>query len=411
MKMQESYDFVIAGAGPAGLTAAISAAEKGFSTLVLEQGPTAGPRPRGEGIIPHAFLYGLLGRDFFELECHWMDGSLVFHSPGNERQIRLKGKRNLCFFAWRSLINRLVNKAEALGVTIRFNSQVCAPVMNEKGLCTGLEFRAPGGGTGRAYGSAVLGCDGYKSTVGSFFGIRYDLLNCIMVKCLAEDVPQNVIGGSDLRFYLIGNSDLSYSPWFPPCVAYAFPIGGGKMELGLMLRMACAHGMKTMQPPDEGRVLEVWEHLKQDYPGFSRYFTRAKIMHEELTGMSNAGLVNDIIPAPGVVLIGDSAGFIDAFGSSGLYSGMMMADFWVTALAERMIAISGRNRDHASMQDLWSTGAIRSMKKSFQNTPIARHIRRSYLRTGIFEWYIFRLLGNSGRVNRQWKLISWLLKL
>lgn len=51
MKSSDFYNFIIVGAGTAGLTAAIIAARKGYSVVILEKGAIAGPKPRGECMV------------------------------------------------------------------------------------------------------------------------------------------------------------------------------------------------------------------------------------------------------------------------------------------------------------------------------------------------------------------------
>ncbi len=405
------YNFVIAGAGPAGLAAGITAARKGFKTVILEKGGIAGPRPRGEGIKPNHFLFNLMGEDYFDTECFKTECGDVYHSPGDLKQIRILKKRTLYFFEWRSFINRLVEVAEASGVEIVYNTEVKKPVINRDKVCTGLEYKDKDGNTGQVYGNVILACDGYQSTVGSYYKVAYDMMNCTMVKCLAENANIDISKTPDLQFYVIGNGDLQYAPDFPQCVAYGFPIGGKKMELGLMLRMAHAHKMKTVKVPDNKMVMKVWDQLKHDYPGFSDYFKGADILHEEITGLSNTGLVQNFVPGKGVVLIGDSAGFIDPFGSSGLYSGMAMADFWVTVLSEKMMKLTGKKVINEQVRALWSDENISDYIESFKNASIFKHIKGSYALIGKFEWYIFKHLRTADRINRWWKVISLLLKM
>lgn len=406
---KDFYDFVIAGAGPAGLTAAISAARKGFQSIILEKGTIAGPRPRGEGFRENSFLRNLLGDDFFTNECFKMDGGLVFHSPGALKQARKPGKKPLCFFEWKTFISRLVGLAEDAGVEIIYNARVSNPVLKD-GVCVGVQYQDKDGKTARVNGNAVLACDGYQSTLGSYFNVSYDRLNCPMIKCLADNANVDIARTPDLQFYFVGNGDLPDFPDFPPCVAYGFPIGGRKMELGLMLRMGHAHSMKTVTVPDGKTVVQVWKYLKENYPGFSDYFKGADIKHEELTGMSNVAMVCDFVPAKGMVLIGDAAGFIDPFGSSGLYSGMAMADFWVSALVDKMGELAGSRPAIEMVKALWSDENIESFKQGFEQTSVFRQIKGSYFLIGKFEWYIFKHLRTAARINRWWPVIKQLLK-
>lgn len=407
----ESYDFVIAGAGPAGLAAGITAARMGRRAVVLERGDRPGPHPRGEGVTVNPFLRGMLGERFFAEDCHIMDGSLVFHSPGDLKQARKPGKRPLTFFAWRAFMDRLTDVALKAGVSIRCNTEVVRPLLDASGACTGVEYRGPDGLTGTVSGHAVLACDGHRSTLGSFFKVPYDRMFCPMVKCMASDCTIDVSTSHSLQFFLIGNGDLPYAPAFPQCVAYAFPIGGARMELGLMLRMARAQSMETVQVPGDDEVLAVWNRLKGDYPGFSGYFAGARIEHEELTGMSNASLVRDFVPCRGLVLIGDSAGFIDPFGSSGICSGMAMAEFWVQALAGKIAAAHREQTPGGGMEGLFSDADMAWMDAAFRKTGVYRRIRSSYLLIGAFEWFVFKHLRTAERINLNWDIISFLLRL
>ena len=405
----KSFDFVIVGAGPAGLTAGITAARKGFKAIVLEKGKIAGPRPRGESFRENPFLQNLLGDHFFDNDCFKMDGGLVFHSPGALKQAVKPGKKTLCFFEWHTFIHRLVALAENAGVKIIYNANVLSPVLKNN-VCMGVKYKDKDGKISQVIANTVLACDGYQSTLGSYFDVPYDKLNCPMIKCLADNANIDINQTPDLQFYFVGNGDLADYPDFPPCVAYGFPIGGRKMELGLMLRMGHAHSMKSVTVPDNKTVMNVWKYLKNNYPEYSDYFKGADIKHEELTGMSNAAMVPDVVPAKGLVLIGDSAGFIDPFGSSGLYSGMAMADFWVTALADNMAQLTGSKGPDDLVDELWSDDNIAALKQGFEETSVFKQIKGSYFLIGNFEWYIFKHLRTAARINRWWPVIKMLLK-
>ena len=52
MNTQNHYDYIIIGGGPAGMTAAIAAARRGLSVLLLEQNPMLGKKLRITGERP-----------------------------------------------------------------------------------------------------------------------------------------------------------------------------------------------------------------------------------------------------------------------------------------------------------------------------------------------------------------------
>ncbi|MDC7124511.1 MAG: FAD-binding protein [Spirochaetales bacterium] len=81
----KKYDFAIAGAGPAGLAAAIKAAELGHKVVVLEKGPIAGPEPRGESMPPHDLINNLMGSDFLSNISNFVSNSRRFHSAGDKK--------------------------------------------------------------------------------------------------------------------------------------------------------------------------------------------------------------------------------------------------------------------------------------------------------------------------------------
>lgn len=58
------YDFAVAGAGPAGLSAAITAARTGRKVVVIEKGSIPGPEPRGESMPHHALIDELMHEGF-----------------------------------------------------------------------------------------------------------------------------------------------------------------------------------------------------------------------------------------------------------------------------------------------------------------------------------------------------------
>ncbi|MBU2513698.1 NAD(P)/FAD-dependent oxidoreductase [bacterium] len=411
MNAEQFYDLIVVGAGPAGLTAGIIAAQNGLKTLILEKGTEPGPQPRGESFRSNPFLESLLGIEFFESKCFKSQGHSIYHSPGDQKRFKLYGEKPLYFFEWRDLIDRLLSKADSLDLEIRTNACVESLLFSPSGICSGVVYSDPSNKVMEVKGKAVFACDGHRSVIGKQAHVDYDQLICPMIKCRATIADFDIGKIPDLQFYLIGNGDLSLAPDFPQSVAYMFPVGGKKVELGLMLRMMHGPKMtKTVQMPDNELMLSVWNHLKTDYPGFSSYFDHAEIELEEPTGLSNAKMVDRFIPIPGVVLIGDAAGFIDPFGSSGLYSGMVMASNWVFLIKEMLQSIPSTLAPEAMVEELWSENNVDFLEKRFKSSSIYKKIKASYRLIGIFEWYVFKHLRTAKKINKRWNLISWMMQ-
>jgi len=400
IKKSMKFDFIIVGAGPAGLTASIVAAREGFKVVVLEKGEQAGPKPRGEGMGYYSIVDDILGKDYLPSIGFKSNGGRVWHSPGDLQITTTYRDYPHYFFEWRKFIDKFVERATEVGVEILLGSEVIEPVEKNR-LCVGVKYKEKSGTVSELFGKAILDCSGYSGVIGRYYGVPYDKeINCPIVKCLISEANIDIKETPDLNFFFIGNSDLAYSPNFPPCVAYIFPLEHKRVEVGLMLRMAQVPQMKTVNIPTNNEILQVWEKLKKSYPGFSEFFKGAKIDYEEVTFLPNARMVNNFVQYPGVVLIGDSAGFVNPFGSSGLYYSMEMADFWIKMIAKKM-----------KKGDLiWSPDNIEDYKNSFEEFEVYKDVKGLYNLIGAFEYKIFNRLRTAEKINKKWDYISSLLK-
>ncbi len=403
--MTETYDFLIVGGGPAGLSAAITAVRNGFSALLLEQGDRLGPFPRGEGVSHHPLFDQLLGKGFLEERSHQTHHGALFHSPGAHQQAFKPAARPLHFFEWRDFIDRLGEVATVSGAVIRTSCRVTGVVEDDRGQCIGVRYVDEAGVQQSARGAIVFGCDGHRSVVGRYYQVDHEALSCPIIKCRLAHASFDPVQTKALQFFLIGNGDLPMAPRFPPCVAYAFPLPDQKMEVGLMLRMGRAPAMATVDRPNEGTLTAVWSELKQSYPKFRSYFEGADIEFEQPTDLPNATLWRNNVPAPGAVLLGDSVGFVDPFGSSGILSSMRMAQLWTDLIAATMGQARGRS------QRLWTARNLAKWRRAYVASGCYRHVRNNYLKIGLIEWVVFKHLRSADRINHRWGAIARLLAL
>ncbi len=394
---KDIYDFLVVGAGPAGLSASIIAARKGHSVMILEKGHIAGPKPRGEGMGYFPVVDEILGDNFLPSIGIKSNGGRVWHSPGDEQSLTTFKDYPHYFFEWRQFIDRFVEVANQERVQMKFNCDVTHPIEKD-GICVGVKYKT-NGKVNEIRGKVILDCSGYDGIIGTQYGIPYELMRCPIVKCLISHANYTLESTPDLNFYFIGNGDLEYSLQFPPAVAYFFPLDGNRAEVGLMLRMAQVPNMKTVKIPDNSEILRAWNEIKLSYPGFSEYFKDADIDYEEVTNLPNAKMAEKFVPHPGVVIIGDSAGFVNPFGSSGLYYSMKMAKNWVNMVSEKL-----------ETADLWSTQNIDDYQARFEESEVYQEVKGSYNLIGAFEYKIFNRLRTSEKINKKWDYISNLLE-
>jgi len=408
-KNSENYNFVIVGAGPAGLTAGIVASRNGFSVIILEKGDKAGPKPRGEGMAHEKIVDDILGKDYLPSIGFKSNGGRVWHSPGDLQTLTTYKEYNHYFFEWRTFIDRFVEVAQNSGIEILTKSEVIEPIERENS-CNGIKYRDENGKIQEIYGNVILDCSGYSAVLGRYYNIPYDdQINCPIIKCLISEANIDINETPDLNFYFIGNGDLDYSLAFPQCVAYIFPLENKRVEVGLMLRMAQVRNMKTVTIPSDDEIMRVWEEIKKSYPGFSEFFKGAKIDYEEITAIPNAQMVENYVPIPGVILIGDSAGFVNPFGSSGLVYSMEMANFWVNLLSPKLKELLGESREITETNRELFEG-VEEYKKEFEESEVYKEVKSYYNLIGAFEYKIFNRLRTSEKINKKWEYISNLLK-
>ena len=166
--MKESYDIVIAGAGPAGTTTARFAAEAGASVLVLEKDHDIGVPVRCAEGATEAGLRSVLP----EIDPRWIENEMhkvLFHSPTGQEV-------ELFFNQTGYILNRklfdydLAQWASRAGADILTKAMVVDLVRNN-GHIAGVQFEH----LGKSYkvnAKLVVGADGVESRVGRWAGLN-----------------------------------------------------------------------------------------------------------------------------------------------------------------------------------------------------------------------------------------------
>ncbi len=406
----EFYDFIIVGAGPGGLTAGIVSTKMGLKCLILEKGKVPGPKPRGETIHDYPLINDIMGKGFIKSISKHETIDRIFHSPKNVFQSNIIAQEISYVFDWRDFIDRLVKISNDLNVEIRCSSEVISPIIREE-MCIGVNYKDKEGIIREAYGNAIFACDGFESVIGNYFKIDYSRINNSMIKCLVSNANINIAVNSALELFLVASGELKFAPEFPPCALFMFPRGGKEIEIGLMTFTTAAIELDSVSIPDNEELLRVWSEIKIKYPGFSEFLKGGIIEHEEVTGIGSAKLVENFIPYPGVVLIGDSAGFVESSGSSGLHSSMAMAEFFAKSIGNELNSVPENITELIkSNKTFWTDEKRRIITRTFKKTAIYKRISKTYKLFNGFIINIFKNMRTAENVNEKWELISSILQ-
>jgi len=398
-----SYDFAIAGAGPAGLAAAVTAGARGHSVIIIEKGAVAGPEPRGESMPNRSVMDRLLGPGFLESIKSFRSLSREFHSPEDRKSGVVKIKEPYFFFEWRDLIDALQRKAEDLGVKFIFEAEVTSVRADKTtGAADGLIYKKDGR-EHQINARSVFGCGGRTCPVAAHYGIDTSAIACPTVKYRGKNAPVADCGISDLQFYTVLPDSFKSVPGFPPAFAYIFPVGEDKIEAGLMLRLSQFDKLDNIRMPSPDEIMSAWQEAKSSLPGFSDFFLGTETEHEQLTSIQNRKLIRkNIMKGGGAVLLGDAMGLVDANGSAGLCYAMAQAEAWAGMIADKLTA--------GSEDELWSAANITEFYRKQVKWDFYKYITKSFGAITIFERLLFRTFGTVKKLNAAWGFIIFLLR-
>jgi digeranylgeranylglycerophospholipid reductase len=169
--LKKNFDIVVVGAGPAGSSAARSAASAGMRVLMVERKPAVGVPVRCAEYIPAPLLGELsLGREFVVQQ---VKGMKTFLPDGSEKKMMTPG-----VMIRRDLFDQtLCVAAQKAGAELRLDTSA----IGWDGEA--ISLRRKGGERLRVGASVVIGADGPQSTVGKWIGsVNTHLLAAVQVR-------------------------------------------------------------------------------------------------------------------------------------------------------------------------------------------------------------------------------------
>ncbi|MCP4763902.1 MAG: NAD(P)/FAD-dependent oxidoreductase, partial [archaeon] len=306
------------------LSSAIFSARRGKKVIIIEKGNKVGPEPRGETLHDSPILAELLGKGFMESISLSKTDIREFYAPDPVEMIKITRKTPSIVFNWEKFIEGFIHNLDDSNITLRLNSEVKKLIINDKERVKGVIFEDKEGKETKIFGKVVFGCDGFRSVIGKSLNIDYKEINFPIIKCLMKKGNYETDG---FKYFFVPSGSLEYAQKFPPLIIFIFPRDEKNFETGIIIQTDNANQLGLTMPPSS-EIMRVWVKLKDNYPLFSKMIKGSSIIYEKLTAIPMTGVIKNIIPKSGVVLLGDAAGFVEVSGGSGLVSSIKMAKIW-----------------------------------------------------------------------------------
>lgn len=311
------HDLVIAGGGPAGLAAAIAAAMRGMSTVVLERRHPPLDKPCGEGLMPPAVeALAQLGITLPSWGQHRFVGVRYLEGPlsaeGRFTVGHGLGVRRTALSA------AMRERAEALGVELRFGTRLVRWEL-DRARDVRVTVRAHSAAAGSAAqqeqltGRLLVASDGLHSQIRATAG-------------LSGKAARQRRFGVRRHIAMPPWSEFVEVHWADGIEAYVTPVGPELVGIALLW--------------SDGARKEQREHEGSDI--FSRHLVAFPKLVARIQGHPFASSAKGAGPfrqrtrgcrAHGVVLIGDAAGYVDPLTGEGVSLALQSAQLLVDTLA------------------------------------------------------------------------------
>jgi len=206
---EEKFDCIVVGAGPSGISAALSLARAGVEVVVLERGEYPGAKNLFGGILFTTILNRLIPEFWKEapVERHVIGRRFSFLNSDSELGVELRSGRfdsppfNNSFIVTRSRFDRwFAQKAEEAGAEI-FPEVVVDDFIRKDGKVVGILARGEGGEQDELFADVVICAEGANSLLAEKSGLRQPIKPANRVLSVKEIIklPREVV---EDRFHL-----------------------------------------------------------------------------------------------------------------------------------------------------------------------------------------------------------------
>jgi len=361
-------EVVVVGGGPAGCATAIFLKGRGHDVLLVDQARFPRDKVCGEGVSPGAWrLLGAMGAEgrVRALKPHPLRGMRLTAPDGTSFAGEYGAGREPGFALRRADLDlALIETARDRGVDVLEEARAVDLLM-EQGAVSGLTIARPDGGLATVRARVVIGADGTRSMVGRRLGLLREHRR--LRKFAVRGHWEGVFGLSDHGEMHVGGGGY----------CGIAPLSGSVANVAFVLdrrEMAAA----------AGNVEAFYRAELRRWPRIADRLRSARLLASP-KAIGPLALVARRVSAPGVMLVGDAAGFYDPFTGEGvtlaLHGGEMAAEVASRALRAgdtRDLSAYDRARDRATRHKFRLNRRLQSVVQwpALSNAVAARLCRR-----------------------------------
>jgi len=335
------YDVVIIGAGPAGSTAARTAAEAGLGVLLVEKRQEIGSPVRCAEGVGHDLLTPFIAPNHRWISTEVKGARLVVSGPDYCETLEAEGERG--YVLERRVFDRvLAEDAARAGAQVRVKTAAVG-LLRDGNAVRGVVLQGPDS-KWEVQAGIVIAADGIESQAGHWAGLETRLSLKDTMSC-----AQYLLAGIDINTerieYYVGERIA------PGGYAWVFPKGDGVANVGLGVQANLAND-PALNYLD--RFIESQPHLSAGSPV-------TLVAGGVPVAMPPSRLVMD-----GLMLIGDAARQVDPLTGGGITNGMAAGKLAAEVSARALAKGDVSAKSLTAYEIAWREGAGRRMARNYR---------------------------------------------
>ena len=367
---------VVVGAGPAGMGVALGLVRSGIQVVLLEKEESIGAQRRGETIRYDEEMDALLGDDFFMRQTIKKINKRTYFSHTGLKEVSRKISNPNLIINWTNFMQEMGEVLRDEGVEIRLATEVRG-FMEQSRAVTGVKTKEAGDSGDSFAAAAVFSCGGHLDPASRYLKTDRSKIDFPVYKQLVKDYK-----GPDDRleyyFHLDGNG-LS--------IATIFPRGNFEAEIIIMSTSAGASHKRIG-----------FDAFCREHPKFARRIAGTVPFYSIDTFIPMGGMIRPCARRPGLIMLGDAVGHVQARGGSGIKSAFMIG-YTAGSLSADIIK-SGR----------WSKKDVRLFNKELEKSPAYIDLKRHNLLYLKMRPLVFGRIRTPGEMDKVWPLLKHALR-